>query len=154
MNGSVKREKREYSKAELVFGNGAIFVWILLGTAACWLFISFGAIGFLALASFLVFYELGKKGCLSCFLCKTCTIGMGKLPDLFFTKTAIENLNINRKALRLFLFVYLLLSVVPLVLVGVSIVLHLAVFNILLFAALAGFSSLTGIIRRKILINR
>jgi hypothetical protein len=150
----AQRNKREYSKPELVFGNLAILLWILLGTAACWLYVSFGAITFLALASFLVFYELGKKGCVSCFLCKTCTIGMGKLPELFFTKTSVENLNINRKALKLFPFVYLLLSLVPLVLTAASIVQHLSFFNVLLFSALAGFSILTGAIRRKVLINR
>ncbi|MGD0451164.1 MAG: hypothetical protein ABSA79_08955 [Candidatus Bathyarchaeia archaeon] len=148
----MQRQKREYSKAELVFGNGAIFIWILLGTAACWLYFSFGAIVFLALASFLVFYELGKKGCLSCFLCKTCTIGMGKLPELFFTKTTVENM--NRKALKLFPFVYLLISVVPLALVSVSLIQHLAIYNVLMLAALVGFSVLTGIIRRKLLVNR
>ena len=148
----LQRQKREYSKAELVFGNGAIFIWILLGTAACWLYFSFGAIVFLALASFLVFYELGKKGCLSCFLCKTCTIGMGKLPELFFTKTTVENM--NRKALKLFPFVYLLISVVPLALVSVSLIQHLAIYNVLMLAALVGFSVLTGIIRRKLLVNR
>ncbi len=150
----MQKQKREYSTTELIFGNFAIFVWILLGTAACWSFISFGAIVFLALASFLVFYELGKKGCVSCFLCKTCTIGMGKLPDLFFTKTTVENLNINRKALKLFPYVYLLLSVVPLAITAVSIVQHGAIFNVLLFIALVTFSSLTGAIRRKLLIKR
>ncbi len=79
---------------------------------------------------------------------------MGKLPDLFFTKTTIENLNINRKALKLFPFVYLLLSVVPLALASISIIQHLAIYNVLLLAALVGFSVLTGIVRRKMLINR
>jgi hypothetical protein len=150
----AQRNKRVYSKSELVFGNLAIFIWILLGTAACWLYVSFGAIIFLALASFLVYYELGKKGCVSCFLCKTCTIGLGKLPELFFTKTTVENLNVNRKALKLFPLVYILLSLVPLVLTAFSIVQNFSIFNILLFSALAGFSILTGAIRRKVLINR
>jgi hypothetical protein len=150
----VQRQKREYSKVELVFGNLAIVVWILLGTVACWLFFSFWAILFLVFAGFLVFYELGKKGCVSCFYCKTCTIGMGKLPELFFTKTTIENLNINRKALKLFPFVYLLLVAVPLAFIAVSIVQHIAIYNLLLLVVLIAFSVLTGIIRRKILINR
>jgi hypothetical protein len=154
VNGLVQRQKREYSKAELFFGNGAIFVWILLGAASCWFLSPFAAIAFLALASFLVFYELGKKGCVSCFLCKTCTIGMGKLPDLFFTKISIENLNINKKALKLFPFVYLLISVVPLALVSVSLIQHLDFYNVLLLVVLVGFSVLTGIIRRKLLFNR
>ncbi len=79
---------------------------------------------------------------------------MGKLPELFFTKTTVENLNINRKALKLFPFVFFLLSVVPLALSVVSIVQNFALFNILLFIALAGFAILTGAIRRKVLVNR
>jgi len=79
---------------------------------------------------------------------------MGKLPDLFFTKTTVENLNINRKSLKLFPYVYLLLSVVPLALAAVSIIQHVAIFNVLLFIALAAFSVFTGTTRRKILFKR
>ncbi len=149
----VQREKREYSKTELVFGNLAIAVWILLGTAAFWPFISFGALVYLGLAGFLVFYELGKKGCVNCFWCKTCTIGMGKLPGLFFTLTPVENLNINRKALKLFPYVYLLLSVVPIAITAVSIIQSYTVYNAALLVALAVLSILTGTFRRKLLIN-
>jgi hypothetical protein len=150
---SVERKKREYSKTELIFGNFAIVVWILLGTASCWLFLSFGALIFFALAAFLVFYELGKKGCVNCFWCKTCTIGMGKLPDLFFTKTSIQDLNINRKALKLFPFVYIFLSAVPIAFTVVSIVQHFTVYNLGLLVSLTVFSVLTGVLRRKILIK-
>lgn len=149
-----KTKKRQYSKTELIFGNFAIFVWILFGTAVCWLYSPFGAVGFLALSSFLVFYELGKKGCVSCFYCQTCTIGMGKLPDLFFTKTPKEKLNMNRKAFKLFPFVYLLLSAVPIAIVAVSIIQQFAIYNLVLLAVLIAFSVLTGILRSKVLINR
>jgi hypothetical protein len=149
----AQRKKREYSKSELILGNLAIAVWILLGTAAFWLVFSFGAIVFLALAGFLVFYELGKKGCANCFFCKTCTIGMGKLPELFLTGTSVENLNINRKALKLFPFVYLLLSLVPIAITVLSIIQHFALYSLALLVALAAFSVLTGTVRRKILIN-
>ena len=148
-----QRKKREYTKTELVFGNFAITAWILLGTAACWLIFSFGAIIFLALAGFLVFYELGKKGCVSCFLCKTCTIGMGKLPELFFTKNTIDNLNINRKALKLFPFVFVLLSVVPIAIAAVSVIQHSSIYSFSLLAALIAFSILTGTLRRNLLLN-
>ncbi len=150
---SVEKKKREYSKTGLVFGNLAIVMWILLGTASCWLFLSFGALIFFALAAFLVFYELGKKGCINCFWCKTCTIGMGKLPDLFFTKTSIQDLNINRKALRFFPFVYTLLSIVPIILTALSIFLHINFFNIVLLLGLVVFSVLTGVLRRAILLK-
>ena len=79
---------------------------------------------------------------------------MGKLPDLFFTKTTIGNLNINRKALKLFPFVYLLISLVPIVITMASIVTQFAIFNLLLLIALSAFSVFTFVIRRKVLINR
>jgi hypothetical protein len=151
MNDLAQRTKKQYSKSELVFGNLAIAVWILLGTAACWLIFSFGAIIFLALAGFLVFYELGKKGCGNCFFCKSCTIGMGKLPGLFFTKTTVENLNVNRKALKLFPFVYLFLSVVPLAVTAISMLHQFNIFYLALFIALVAFSAWTGLNRRKLI---
>ncbi len=79
---------------------------------------------------------------------------MGRLPDLFFTKTIKENLNINRKASKLFPFAYLLLTVVPLALTSVSIIQKFAVYNLILLIALTVFSVFTGVIRRKLLINR
>jgi hypothetical protein len=146
-------EKREYSFSQLLFGNLAVLFWILLGAASCWLFSPFAALGFVALASFLVFYKLGKKGCVNCFWCKTCTVGMGKLPYLFYTKTAIEDLNINRKVIKLFQYVYLLLSVVPIVITTIFIVQSFSVYNVVLLAVLVALSVLTGSLRRKLLLG-
>lgn len=143
--------KREYTKSQLIFGNLAVAAWILLGAASCWLFSPFAALGFVALASFMVFYKLGKKGCVNCFWCKTCTIGMGKLPYLFYTKTSIEDLNINRKALKVFPYVYLLLSVVPIAVTAVFVIQSFSVYSVVLLAALAALSILTGSLRRKLL---
>jgi hypothetical protein len=147
-------KKREYTKSQLILGNLAVAAWILLGTAFCWLLSPFAAIAFLALASFLVFYRLGKKGCVNCFWCKTCTIGMGKLPYLFYTKTSIEDLNINRKALKLFPYVYLLLGVVPIAITAVSIIQSFSVYSAVLLAVLVALSVFTGLLRRKLLIGR
>jgi hypothetical protein len=102
------KEKRDYTVSELILGNAAVITWIVLGSVACSLFNVFVGLGFFALTAFLVYYRIGKKGCLSCFYCKTCTIGFGKLFDVFFTKRGTENL--NRKAMKLFPFVYLLLA--------------------------------------------
>jgi len=148
---ATEKPKRVYTKPELFIGNGFVVAWILLGAVVCWIFNLFAAVGFLALAGFLVFYELGKKGCLSCYYCQTCTIGMGKLPDLFFTKTGMENL--NRKARKLFPYVFLLLSVVPIALAIISIFLELSIFKLALLAALIVFSVVSGVARRKVLLH-
>ncbi len=145
----ASKGKREYSKTEIVLGNITIIIWMLVGTAACWLFSPLAAVGFFGLAAFLVYYELGKKGCLNCYYCKICTIGMGKLPEFFFAKTGTAN--VNGKALKLFALVYVLLSVVPAALLFVSIAQEIATYKIALLILLLTFSVYTGIIRRKTL---
>ncbi len=145
MTEPAGRVRKDYSKTELFFGNLAIILWISLGALACALFYLLSAVLFFALASFLVFYELGKHGCVTCFYCKTCTIGMGKLPELFFTKAGTAN--VNRRALRLFPFVYLLLSALPLALIGVSLIQEIAVYKLVLLALVLVFSVYSGVIR-------
>jgi len=140
---ATKRDKIEYSTPNLLLGNFVIIVWILIGSAGCWLLNPFGALGFFAISSFLVYYELGKKGCLSCFLCKTCTIGFGKLFDVFFTKRGYENM--NRKARKLFPFVYLLLTIVPIALTAISLSMSVSIFKVFLLLALSIFSVVSGV---------
>jgi hypothetical protein len=147
----VQRKTKEYSKSELIFGNTAIVIWILLGAFSCWLFYPLSALGFFALASFLIFFELGKHGCETCYYCKTCTIGIGKLPELFFAKAGTAN--VNKKAMNLFPFVYLLLSLVPLVFYAISILQEITVLKIIAFALLLSISLYSGAIRKKSLIK-
>ena len=146
-----QRKTKDYSKSELIFGNLAIVLWILLGAYSCYLLYPLSAIGFAALASFLVFFELGKHGCQTCYLCKTCTIGIGKLPELFFRKAGTAN--VNKKAMKLFPFVYLLLSLVPIILFVVSIIQTITVLKILTLALLLSFSIYSGVIRKKAIIK-
>ena len=143
----AQRKTKEYSNWELIFGNLVIIIWIVLGAFSFGLFYPLSAIGFFALAAFLVFFELGKHGCQTCYYCKTCTIGMGKLPELFFTKNGTAN--VNKKAMRLFPFVYLLLSLVPLVLAVVSTLQDFSGYKIALVISLLLFSVYSGVLRRK-----
>lgn len=146
-----KIEKRDYTKTELIFGNAAVIAWITLGAVACSLFNVYVGLGFFALLAFLVYYRLGKKGCVSCFYCKTCTIGFGKLFDVFFTKRGTEN--VNRKALKLFPFVYLLLVVVPVAFTLFSLVKQFSFLTVGLLIAILLFSVLSGYARRTQLLS-
>ena len=143
----AQRKAKKYSKSELIFGNLAIVLWILLGAFSFWLFYPLSAVGFFALASFLVFFELGKHGCQTCYNCKTCTIGIGKLPELFFARAGTAN--VNKKAMNLFPFVYLLLSLVPLVFYVASVIQAMTVVKIMALAMLVTISLYSGTIRRK-----
>jgi hypothetical protein len=151
MAETAGRYRKEYSKSVLVFGNLAIVLWIGLGALSCALFYPLAAVLFFGLAAFLIFYELGKHGCVTCYYCKTCTIGMGKLPELFFKQ--VGTANVNRRALKLFPFVYLLLSALPITLIAISFFQEITVYKVALLAADLAFSVYTGITRRQTLLS-
>ena len=145
------RYRKDYSKAELIFGNLAIILWMGLGALSCALFFPLTAVLYFASAAFLIFYELGKHGCVTCYYCKTCTIGIGKLPELFFRQAGTAN--VNRRALKLFPFTYLLLSALPIILIVISFSQETAIYKIALLATVLAFSIYTGIIRWKTLFS-
>jgi hypothetical protein len=146
-----ERKTKAYSKTELVFGNLAIILWITLSAISSGIFFPLAGLCYFSVLAFLVFYEMGKHGCLTCYYCKTCTIGMGKLPELFFKTEGIAN--VNGKALGIFPYVYILLSVIPVILVAFSIMQELLLYKLVLLAALLGFSIYDGIVRRKTLLS-
>ncbi len=146
------RNTKDYSKFELVFGNLAIILWIVLGAASFWFFYPLLGIAFFVVAFFLVFYELGKHGCTTCYYCKTCTVGMGKLPELFFTKGGTAN--VNTRAMKQFPFTYFLLSVVPIVVILFSISEAVTFLKIVLLVLLLFVSIYSGIIRRKSILRK
>ena len=113
----ASRHKKNYSKSELIFGIAAIILWIGLGGLSCWLIFPLATVVFSGLTAFLIFYEIGKHGCATCYYCQTCTIGMGKLPELFFRQTGTAN--VNARAMKIFPIVYLMLSAIPTTLVTV-----------------------------------
>ena len=125
-------------------------MWIALGAISCGIFHLLAGLGYFSLLSFLIFFEIGKHGCVTCYYCKTCTVGMGKLPEFFFKKEG--NANVNRKAQRIFPFVFVLLSAVPIGLIAFSIIQEPMFYKIVLLAAVLVFSIFNGIVRRKTLL--
>ncbi len=146
-----KRKPKEYSISELVLGNAAIILWIGLGAISCGLFNFSVGLGYFALLTFLIFFEIGKHGCVSCYYCKTCTIGMGKLPEFFFGKEGFAN--VNRRAQRIFKFVFVLLSLAPLAIVAFSMTQEFLIYKSFLFVGILSFSIYSWTVRRKTLLQ-
>ncbi len=141
------RHRKYYGMPELLLGNLAIAIWIILGSLSLALFYPLAAILFIAVAAFLVFYEIGKKGCVTCYYCKNCTVGMGKLPYLFFKREGTAN--VNKKAMKLFPFTFLLLSVLPIVLTIFSMLQEVTVLKVGLLVGLLVFSLYSGAVRAQ-----
>jgi len=77
----------------LILGNLGIALWIVLSAIACWLFNPLLGWFFLVSAFVLVFAILRRLGCISCYYCKSCTMGFGKLADLFFGSGYMAGVN-------------------------------------------------------------
>ena len=127
-------EPKEYSNTLLVFGNVAIVLWIVLSAVSCWLFNPVVGWFFLVLALVLIFGVLRKLGCNSGYYCKACTIGFGKLADLFFGDGYM--VGVSSSGVLKLVFVYGLLGVVPIGFLVVSLTQEFAASKIVVLGFL------------------
>ena len=131
---TLSNDVKAYAKSLLVFGNLAIVLWIGLSAIACWFFNPYVGISFLISAVFLIFAILRRLGCNSCYYCKSCTMGFGKLSDLFFGSGRMAGLN-SSVGLKI-VFVYGLLGLVPIAFLALSILQGFAVTKIAVLVAI------------------
>lgn len=145
---TIKRSKKEYSKSAMFFGNATVFAWISLGAFACWFVHPLIGGSFLLLVTLSVYLILRKHCCNTCYYCKNCTLGFGKLPELFFYKTGTEN--VDFEGLRIFRYFYIVMTFVPVTLLIVSILNKSTTLKIAVLILLIAFSILSGKARRKL----
>lgn len=131
---TISNEAKDYSKASLTAGNLAIVLWIMLSAVACWFFNQVIGWFFLVSAFALIFVVLRRLGCSSCYYCKSCTMGFGKLADLFFGSGYMAGVN-SSLTLKI-VFVYILLGVIPIAFLTVSIIQEFAATKIAVLAGL------------------
>jgi len=128
----ISNEAKEYSKTLLTLGSLAIALWIVLSAIACWFFNPILGWLFLVSAFILIFAVLRRMGCSSCYYCKSCTMGFGKLADLFFGSGYMAGVN-SSLGLKI-IFVYGLLGLVPIAFLAVSIMQEFAATKIAVLA--------------------
>jgi hypothetical protein len=143
---TISQEAKGYSKSLLVLGNLGIALWIVVSAIACWFFNILLGWFFLIFAFLMVFAILRRLGCSACYYCKSCTMGFGKLADLFFGSGRMAGVNSSR-GYKVF-FAYGLLGVVPIAFLAVSIIQEFAVIKIAVLALLIVLLLYSGI-RRK-----
>ncbi|MGD0071547.1 MAG: hypothetical protein ABSB71_08325 [Candidatus Bathyarchaeia archaeon] len=129
----LKEDKRAYSESRTALGNIGILLWIALGTIAIWSLSLVGALIFAFVAFIVVYGVVRKQLCKTCAYCKTCTMGFGKLSELIFGKAELGG--VKPRTLQILLVVtYSLLTVIPTVLLAVSINQEFTLYKILLLA--------------------
>ena len=144
---TISEEAKAYSKRLLTAGNLGIVLWILIDAVACWFFNPILGWVFLIATFGLIFVILRRLGCSSCYYCKSCTMGFGKLADLFFGQGYMAGVN-SSLTLKI-IFVYGLLGIVPIVPLAISIIQEFAVTKIAVLALLLILLSYSGSRRKQ-----
>ena len=139
----------EHPKGSIVLGNLLMALWIALGTISCWFLCPLVAWIYLAFAVVMVGIVLRKLVCTDCYYYdKWCPIGWGKLSALFFKKGNIEEFNTSI-GLKLAPLTYGLLSLIPLILVVISMFQGFTISKIIVSILLVLISFYSGTINRK-----
>ena len=119
-----------------------------MGATACWYIHPLIGWAFLGLTLVFVYLILRKHCCKTCYYCKKCTLGFGKLPELFFHKEGTANVDDN--GLTMFPFLYVAMTFIPVIAIIISISNQFTSFKISVLILLIAFSMLSGINRRKL----
>jgi hypothetical protein len=139
----------KYPKSSIILRNFLIFLWIALGTLACWFLYPLAAWIYLVFAIIMVFVIMRRLVCIDCYYYdKWCCIGWGKLSALFFKKGDIEKFNTS-VGFKLAPITYGLLSLIPLILIIISLVQNFTVSKIIVLLLLFSVSFYIGVISRK-----
>jgi hypothetical protein len=139
----------KHSKATIVFSNLVMALWIALGTIACWFLHPLAGWLYLAAALIMVGVVLRKLVCTNCYYYgKLCGTGWGKLAALFFKEGEMEKFSASI-GIKLAPGVYGLLSLIPTVLVVISIVREFTVLKIIILALLLLVTVYSGFLSRK-----
>lgn len=136
----MTEEKLDFPRRLLVWGNLGLLAWIFLAfTSVLFYNFLYGWL-YLILLAFMVYAILRRLGCSSCYKCKACTSGFGRLAGAFFGKGFVKKESVGNR-LVLVAFVYLLLFVFPTVTLSASL---LGSFSYVKVVVLAFLLAVTG----------
>jgi hypothetical protein len=96
----------------LVLGNLGLLAWIFIAFLNVYFYNQMYGLLYLVLESFIVYVILRRLGCSSCYLCKTCTSGFGRLTGAFFGKGFVKKDSVGNR-IGVVVFFYFLLFPVP-----------------------------------------
>jgi hypothetical protein len=116
----LTEEKLDFTRKLLVLGNLGLLTWIFLAFFSVLFYNFLYGWLYLILLAFIVYAVLRRLGCSSCYKCKACTSGFGRLSGAFFGKGFVKKESVGNR-IGLIAFVYLLLLPIPVALLSISI---------------------------------
>jgi len=139
----------EYPTAQAIFANVVMMLWLALGAVACWFFYPLIGLIYLVFALVMVYVVLRKLVCPNCYYHgKCCHIGWGKLSAFLFKKGNIEDFDTSF-SLKIAPLTYGLLTLIPLILIAISIFQEFLISKVVIMVILLAISFYSGTIGRK-----
>jgi hypothetical protein len=108
----LTEEKVEFTRALVVFGNLGLLSWVFLAFFGIFFYNQVYGWLYLVVEVAVIYLILRRLGCNSCYKCKTCTSGFGRLAGAFFGKGYLKKESIGNR-LGVVIFVYFLLLPIP-----------------------------------------
>jgi hypothetical protein len=115
----LTEEKLDFTRSLPVLGNLSLLTWVFLSFFSVLLHNWLYGWLYLLLLAFIVYAVLRRIGGSSCYKCKTCTSGFGRLAGALFGRGFVKKESVHNM-LGVVAFVYVLLLLLPTVLLSVS----------------------------------
>ena len=141
----MTEEKLEFTRPLLILGNLGLLAWVFLAFFGILFYNQIYGWAYLLLEAIAIYLILRRLGCSSCYKCKTCTSGFGRLAGAFFGKGYVKKESVGNMV-GLIAFIYFLLLPLPAALLIGSLFqgfVFLKVFVLICLLAIAAYSLTT-----------
>jgi hypothetical protein len=135
----VNEDKLEFNRTLLIFGNLALLTWVFLAFFATWFYNQVYGWLLLIFTSAAIYMILRRLGCSSCYCCKSCTSGFGRLAGAFFGTGCIKKGSVGNR-LGIVAFIYFLLAPFPVAFLCLSLSVAFSFLKVLVIACLLSVS--------------
>ena len=108
----MTEEKLEVTRPLLILGNLGLLAWVLLSFFGIFFYNQIYGWLYLLAEIAIIYLILRRLGCSSCYKCKSCTSGFGRLAGAFFGKGYVKKESVGNR-LGMIAFVYFLLLPLP-----------------------------------------
>jgi len=137
-------DKLVFSRRFLILGNLGLLAWIFLASICALFYNQLYGWGYLISLIFTVYAILRRLGCSSCYMCKVCTSGFGRLAGDFFGRGFVKKKSVgNRLGLVVIMYVLLLPVPVALLLLSRDRFSYVEVFVLVTLLAISAYSLAT-----------
>jgi len=131
----LTEEKLDFTRRLLVWGNIGLLAWVFLAFFSVLFYNFLYGWLYLVFLAFMVYAVLRRIGCSSCYKCKACTSGFGRLAGVFFGKGYVKKESVGNR-FGVVAFVYFLLVVFPTVLLSISLLNMFSYVKVMVLACL------------------